>query len=156
MKEKRKRGAYTRRNVARWMHNAGVQAKEVAAQIGTSPTKLSQFMHGDIYLSVPVLLRLSALTGLSLEELLYEQPMLPLEKLGSDIWYDPNGTIVPDEIVTVFTFEVTGEFAVSGFEPDALRRAGKTLAGIAGRALPDYNVQCVREQQFVTKSHDEE
>lgn len=153
---RRTKGFYTRKNVARWMHAVDAQAKEVAQEIGVDATRFSNFMHGDLYITVPQLLKLSALTGLTLEEVLYEQPQLPLEKLGSNIWHDPNGTIVPDEIVTVFTFEVTGVAASSGFEPDVLRRAGKALASIAGRALPDYNVQCVREQQFVTKSHDEE
>lgn len=153
---RRTKGAYTRKNVARWMHAVDAQAKEVAQEIGVDANRFSNFMHGDLYLTVPQLLKLSALTGLTLEEVLYEQPQLPLEKMGSNIWYDPNGQIVPDEIVTVFTFEVMGVAASSGFEPEALRRAGKTLASIAERALPDYTVQCVAAQQFVSKSHDED
>ena len=80
------------------------------------------------------------------------------EPLDKNIYYDPKHRIVADEMTRVFTFEVSISDTASEVTNEELQRYGRHLA----ESLADEDlycadsVRCIREQQFITKSHEEE
>ena len=90
-------------------------------------------------------------------------PEETLEPLGDNIYFDPKHRIVPEEIVQVFTVEITSilrrgtDFTKAELVERArnVENAISDIAVHAGYLRPD-DVKCIRAQQFITKCHEEE
>ena len=93
-----------------------------------------------------------------IEEWAAEHPEETLEPLGDNIYFDPKHRIVADEVVRVFTVEIT-QVGETEYTEEYLKCLGQAIADeFAAKAYP-YNiddVKCVRAQQFITKCHEEE
>lgn len=80
-----------------------------------------------------------------------------LEPLGDNIYFDSKHKIVADEVMRVYTIELT-QIGECERERGHLMTIGKDIANeFAAKAYP-YNVddvKCVRAQQFITKCHEE-
>ena len=87
-----------------------------------------------------------------------KHPEETLEQVGDGIYLDPKHRIVADEVTRVYTLELT-QVGVSERETGDLMALGQDIANeFAAKAYP-YNVddvRCIRAQQFITKSHEEE
>lgn len=81
-----------------------------------------------------------------------------LEEVGKGIYYDPKHKIVADEVIRVYTIELT-QIGELEREQGHLMALGKDIANeFAAKAYP-YNVddvKCVKVQQFITKCHEED
>ena len=87
-----------------------------------------------------------------------EHPEETLEQVGDGIYFDPMHRIVADEVVRVFTLEVTtvGE---KEYNDKMLMECGRNIADEFAESAYPYRVdeaRCIRAQQFITKSHEEE
>lgn len=85
-------------------------------------------------------------------------PEETLEPLGNNIYFDPKHRIVPEEIVRVFTVEIT-QIGATEHTEEYLKSIGQAIADeFAAKAYPFNidNVRCIRAQQFITKCHEEE
>lgn len=81
-----------------------------------------------------------------------------LEEVGDNIYFDPKHRIVPDEVMRVFTIEVTyadkGDCVWSGEKIKKWREI--VVPTLIDGAFPNADdVKCVKVQQFVTKAHEE-
>lgn len=90
-----------------------------------------------------------------------DYPEETLEPLGDNIYFDPKHRIVVDEMMRVYTIELTVVSANCPAEltADDLKEFGNDAAtAILRDEYFDYVVdaRCVRAQQFVTKCHEEE